>query len=177
MKCCCTFFLVFITFAFVQIRLRQQRDSLNFPVKFSQQFKLVGDATNAMGSTILNITHKKIYHGDHTITVVDKNVESTLPFVADLYIRIKGPPMSFHTVEFTENLYVTTSTTVMLNTEGVGLCYLKNPIAKSLMVTHRFDSGGAVDPTQNNVASATGILHLQNIIYVDSGIDSKWEPL
>lgn len=176
MKCCCSLFLVFLTFAFVQIRLRQHRDSFNFPIKFSQEFKLVGEATNTMGSTVLNVTHKKIFHGDHIMSVVNKNIESTLPFVSDLYVRIEGPPMSFHTVEFTENLYVTTSATVMLNSEGVGLLYMRNPIAKSLMVTHRFD-GGAVDHTQNNDASATGILHLQNIIYVDSGIDSKWEPL
>jgi len=180
MRCCCLLFILLAVFAFVQIRLRQERDSLNFPKKFHLQYKL--NATNKREekqSIKVNVTAEKVAYGNVKSKVENNIISLSNAFAVSFSFRITGAPLTFQTVQIESDQSVVFSNTVLLNNEGFANAhgshefYYLNP---SCFFTH-YTTGG-ISSSNEKVTSLEGIVTIKNIEYmVENAIDSKWVPL
>ena len=69
MKCCYLTFFFACVVVFVQIRLRQQRDSFNFPLKFAVTYTVEGKSITSTESTKLKVTKERLMYGTPRIKI------------------------------------------------------------------------------------------------------------
>lgn len=180
MRCCLFTFFFLCVVVFVQIRLRQQRDLLKFPLKFGVSYKVKGDPLLESESTKVNITEERILYGSPTIHIRNKSIISRKGIIVSCFLNIDGPPLTFHTVSIKSKFETLISSSVLLNTLGVGHVYFKHEfyhLNPSFFISHRYDDHIHNQQTFKN-ASITGFVEIRNLMVVlDKAVTSVWIPL
>lgn len=179
MRCCLSilFFLAIITF--VQIRLRQERDSLHFPKKFFLQYRVQGSNDMPKKSVVLNVTQERVLYGKVESKIKNNEIHLNQACVLKAYLTIRANPLMFHTVKIKSGSELYFSATALTDEDGVGYLYATHTfhhLNPSFSVSHH-GNGGLVN-VENTPVRLDGIVELQNIHYmVEEASDSKWVPL
>lgn len=180
MRCCLFIFFFLCVVVFVQIRLRQQRDLLNFPLKFGVSYKVKGQSIFKTESTKINITAERVLYGSPTIYIRNKTIVSRKGIIVSCFLNINGPPLTFHTVSIKTKLETLTSSSVLTNTLGIGNVFLKHEfyhLNPSFFISHTYDDHIYNQPSSKN-ASITGFVEVRNLMIVlDKVVTSGWVPL
>lgn len=180
MRCCLLLFIFLSVFSFVQIRLRQERDALNFPRKFHLQYKL--NATNKREekqSIKMNVTAEKLSYGNAKSKIENNIISLNKAFAVSFSFRITGTPLTFQTVQIESENSIVFSNTVLLNNEGFANAHGSHEfyyLRPSCFFTH-YTTGG-ISTSNQKAVNLEGIVSIRNIAYmVENSLDSQWTPL
>lgn len=176
MRCCLFTFFFMCVVVFVQIRLRQQRDALKFPLKFAVTYAVEGQPIKKTESTQLKVVKERLLYGTPNVKIKNHTLTSLKGIDVSCYIKVQGEPLTFHTVTiYSESTHVA-SATVILNTIGVGHVFLKhdffhlNPFFE---MTHTFDNH--LTRSSDGKATASGFIEIRNLpIVLDKEIGLQW---
>lgn len=159
MRCCFLLFFGLVA-VFVQIRLRQQRDALKFPDKFSVAYEL-GGTVDPQQTAVLNVTKERVVYGNPRVRV-DNHTILTPGAVATLHIQTTAPPMTFHR-------YAADGCSVTALTNNLGVAHSELTCeVQAFFVTHTYDGGDG---------PAESLVHvsLRNLHYIaEAAVDSDW---
>jgi len=176
MRCCLFTFFFICVVVFVQIRLRQQRDALNFPLKFAVTYEVEGQSIVNSESTKLTVVRERLLYGTPTVKIVNNTLSSSKGIDVSCYISVEGEPLTFHTLSINSEDKADVSTTVILNTVGVGHVFLKheffylNPV---FSISHTFDNH--ISGSSNGKSTASGLVEIRNLpIVLDKEIGLQW---
>ena len=176
MRCCYFWFFFICVVVFVQIRLRQQRDSFNFPRKFAVTYAVEGKSISTFQTTQLSVVKERILYGSPGIKFANHTIKSFKGIDVSCYVLIKGEPLTFHTIKLLDDEKAVREGTVFLNTHGVGHIYLKNEflyLNPSFSISHTFDNHMSGTATKNSTAS--GFIEIRNLqVVVDKDIGLQW---
>ena len=160
---------------FVQIRLQQQRDLLQFPKKFAIKYKVNGTQVRERESTKLNIVEELILYGSPNTKIKNDTFHITEVVEVDCFMKIHSfHGIGFHTLSLvSDNEKVVTATTV---TNKVGHVYLKHRflhLNPTFFITYTFD--GYMDRVTHGNSSISGFVEIRNLpIILNKEIGLKW---
>lgn len=176
MRCCLLTLFFMCVVIFVQIRLRQERDSLKFPLKFAATYAVEGTSISKMESTKLNIVKERHLYGNVKMKIHNNTIQSSKGLDVTCYVTVKGEPMTFHTVSIHAESKDVASNTVILNTRGVGYVFLKHEffyLNPSFHITHTFDDH--ISGHSNGNSSTHGFVEVRNLpVVLDKEIGLNW---
>jgi len=176
MRCCFATLFFMCVVVFVQIRLRQQRDSLNFPLKFAVTYAVEGESISKLETTKLNIRKERLLYGTPGVSIKNNVIKTAKGVDVSCYFTVKGEPMTFHTLSIRAEDKDVVSSTVILNNKGVGHVYLKHEffyLNPSFYISHAFDSH--MSGSSTGKSSASGFVEIRNLpVVLDKEIGLNW---
>ena len=177
MRCCFFLFFFMCVVAFVQIRLSQHRDSLLFALEFAVTYAVKGTNISKLESTNLIVQKERLLYGEPNTKINNHMITSFNGVDVSCYLKVLGDPLTFHTLSITSDQSTVVSTTVILNTEGVGHAFLKHNffhLNPTFSLSHTFDnhiSGGLA----NSSSSASGFIEIRNLdVVINKEIGLRW---
>lgn len=176
MRCCFATLFFMCVVVFVQIRLRQQRDSLNFPLKFAVTYAVEGESISKLESTKLIVRKERLLYGTPVVSIINNTMKSSKGVDVSCYLNVNGEPMTFHTLSIRAEDKDVVSSTVILNNRGVGHVYLKHEffyLNPSFSISHAFDS--YMSGSSTGKSSASGFVEIRNLpVVLDKEIGLNW---
>ena len=176
MRCCLFSFFFMCVVVFVQIRLRQHRDSLVFPLKFAVTYAVEGKNISKSESTNLIVQKERLLYGNPGTKINNHTITSSKGVDVSCYLKVLGDPMTFHTLSLHSDKNTVASTTVILNTVGVGHVFLKHEffyLNPSFSVSHTFDDH--ISGFTNSNSFASGFIEIRNLnVLIDKEIGLQW---
>ena len=176
MRCCLFTFFFICVVVFVQIRLRQQRDSLNFPLKFAVTYAVEGQDIMHSESTQLTVLKERLLYGTPGIKINNDTLTSLKGIDVSCYLKVVGEPLTFHTLSIHSDEKPVASVTVILNTVGVGHVFMKHEffyLNPSFSVSHTFDNH--LSGSANGKSKASGFIEIRNLqVVLDKEIGLNW---
>lgn len=164
MKCCWFFFFFMCVVTFVQIRLRQQRDVLNFPKKFAVNYKIEGTKLRKHESSRMVIKQERMLYGSPPITISNNSFVSHRGIHVNCYLSVTGPATTFHTFSLKTEGETLKSVTVLTNTAGLANTFLNHHffyLDPNFFMTHTYDDH--ISQAGEGDATSFGIVEITNL--------------
>lgn len=176
MRCCLFTFFFICVVIFVQIRLRQQRDAFNFPLKFAVTYAVEGQSIMNSESTKLTIIKERLLYGTPGVKIQNNTLISSKGVDVSCFLNVVGEPLTFHTLSIHSDEKPVASTTVLLNTVGVGHVFVKHEffyLNPSFSISHAF--GNSMIGSSNGKSKASGFIEIRNLqVVLDKEIGLNW---
>lgn len=179
MRCCWFFFFFMCVVTFVQIRLRQQRDALQFPQKFAVNYRIEQNNITNRETSKMIIKGESMLYGTPPVDIRNGSFFSHKAIQVTCYVSVKAAPTTFHTFSIQTNDDTLKSVTVITNNEGVASTFLNHRfyyLHPHFFVTHRYDGDNRRHTTGSSLSF--GIVEISNLpIVVDKPLGFDYVKL
>lgn len=115
MSCCLNMIFILVIVCFVQVRLRQARDSMKVPLKWGVTYNGTGVSLEAGESCMMRMGDQHLLYGHPPVTNLTFTKGSC--YVRSV-VHVYGTPLSFHRLRMMLNDYVFREDSVMTDMNG-----------------------------------------------------------